>query len=72
MICPFLINMSLLVGAILSWGVMWPLIAAKKGSWYPAELSPSSLHGLQGYKVAHLFILQLSNNIDLALQINKD
>ncbi|XP_062153342.1 probable metal-nicotianamine transporter YSL7 isoform X3 [Alnus glutinosa] len=50
MICPFLINMSLLVGAILSWGVMWPLIAAKKGSWYPAELSPSSLHGLQGYK----------------------
>lgn len=51
MICPYLINISLLVGAILSWGVMWPLIDAKKGSWYSADLKPSSLHGLQGYKV---------------------
>ncbi|KAF5479324.1 hypothetical protein F2P56_000157 [Juglans regia] len=51
MICPYLINISLLVGAILSWGIMWPLIDAKKGSWYPAELSSSSLHGLQGYRV---------------------
>ncbi|PWA80360.1 YELLOW STRIPE like 7 [Artemisia annua] len=51
MICPYLINVSLLVGAILSWGVMWPLISEKKGDWYPADLSPSSLHGLQGYRV---------------------
>ncbi|KAG6715682.1 probable metal-nicotianamine transporter YSL7 [Carya illinoinensis] len=51
MICPYLINISLLVGAVLSWGIMWPLIDARKGSWYPAELSPSSLHGLQGYRV---------------------
>ncbi|KAK6127498.1 hypothetical protein DH2020_038742 [Rehmannia glutinosa] len=51
MICPYLINISLLVGAILSWGVMWPLIQQKKGDWYSAEYSPSSLHGLQGYKV---------------------
>jgi hypothetical protein len=54
MICPYLINISLLVGAILSWGVMWPLIDAKKGSWFSADLKSSSLHGLQGYKVAHL------------------
>lgn len=54
MICPYLINISLLVGAILSWGIMWPLIDNKKGSWYSADLSPSSLHGLQGYKVTHL------------------
>ncbi|XP_018834293.2 probable metal-nicotianamine transporter YSL7 [Juglans regia] len=51
MICPYLINISLLVGAVLSWGIMWPLIDARKGSWYSAELSPSSLHGLQGYRV---------------------
>lgn len=51
MICPYLINVSLLVGAILSWGIMWPLISEKKGDWYPADLSPSSLHGLQGYRV---------------------
>ncbi|XP_050230400.1 probable metal-nicotianamine transporter YSL7 [Mercurialis annua] len=51
MICPYLINISLLVGAVLSWGIMWPLIDTRKGVWYPADLSPSSLHGLQGYKV---------------------
>ncbi|CAD5316388.1 unnamed protein product [Arabidopsis thaliana] len=51
MICPYLINVSLLIGAILSWGVMWPLIGAQKGKWYAADLSSTSLHGLQGYRV---------------------
>ncbi|KAK7305598.1 hypothetical protein VNO77_43504 [Canavalia gladiata] len=51
MICPYIINISLLIGGILSWGIMWPLIDNKKGDWYSAELTPSSLHGLQGYKV---------------------
>ncbi|KAL8109300.1 putative metal-nicotianamine transporter YSL7 isoform X2 [Apium graveolens] len=51
MICPYLINVSLLLGAIISWGIMWPLIEDRKGHWYPADLSPSSLNGLQGYKV---------------------
>ncbi|CAI9758102.1 unnamed protein product [Fraxinus pennsylvanica] len=51
MICPYLINVSLLVGAILSWGIMWPLIGDRKGDWYSAEYSSSSLHGLQGYRV---------------------
>ncbi|KAJ8549220.1 hypothetical protein K7X08_032927 [Anisodus acutangulus] len=51
MICPYLINISLLVGAILSWGIMWPLIEDRKGHWYPADQSPSSLHGIQGYRV---------------------
>lgn len=51
MICPYIINISLLVGAILSWGIMWPLIDTRKGSWYPADLSSSNLNGLQGYKV---------------------
>lgn len=57
MICPYLINVSLLVGAILSWGIMWPLIDAKKGDWFSADLSPSSLHGLQGYKVITTWIV---------------
>ncbi|CAM8953311.1 unnamed protein product [Rhodiola kirilowii] len=51
MICPYIVNISLLLGAILSWGVMWPLIETQKGSWYDAATSPSSMHGLQGYKV---------------------
>ncbi|KAI3515641.1 hypothetical protein L1887_14542 [Cichorium endivia] len=51
MICPYMVNISLLIGAIMSWGIMWPLIEAKKGIWYSADLSPSSLHGIQGYRV---------------------
>ncbi|CAN6549936.1 unnamed protein product [Malus baccata var. baccata] len=51
MICPIMVNVSLLVGAIISWGIMWPLIETKKGIWYNANLSASSLHGIQGYRV---------------------
>ncbi|KAJ9550476.1 hypothetical protein OSB04_014521 [Centaurea solstitialis] len=51
MICPYMVNISLLVGAIMSWGIMWPIIASKKGIWYSADLSAGSLHGIQGYRV---------------------
>ncbi|XP_057857692.2 probable metal-nicotianamine transporter YSL12 isoform X1 [Cryptomeria japonica] len=49
MICPHLVNVSLLLGAIMSWGLMWPLIKNNKGDWYTA--SDTSMQGLQGYKV---------------------
>uniref|UniRef100_A0A161ZK14 Uncharacterized protein n=1 Tax=Daucus carota subsp. sativus TaxID=79200 RepID=A0A161ZK14_DAUCS len=51
MICPHIINISLLVGAILSWGLMWPLIETQEGHWYKSGLSSSNLHGIQGYRV---------------------
>ncbi|KAL0920314.1 hypothetical protein M5K25_009439 [Dendrobium thyrsiflorum] len=51
MICPYLVNVSVLLGGILSWGIMWPLIGNRKGSWYSADLPTSNLHGLQGYRV---------------------
>ncbi|CAL9109050.1 unnamed protein product [Musa textilis] len=51
MICPYMVNISVLLGAILSWGIMWPLINNQKGHWYSATLPPTSLHGLQGYRV---------------------
>ncbi|KAF5206596.1 Metal-nicotianamine transporter ysl3 [Thalictrum thalictroides] len=51
MICPYIVNISLLVGAILSWGLMWPLIDARKGDWFPADASSNNLNGLQGYQV---------------------
>ncbi|KAK9076289.1 hypothetical protein SSX86_004622 [Deinandra increscens subsp. villosa] len=51
MICPYLINVSLLLGSILSWGIMWPLIETQEGNWYAAGLKPSSFHGIQGYRV---------------------
>lgn len=51
MICSHLVNLSLLLGAVLSWGVMWPLISELKGDWYPNTLPESSMRSLQGYKV---------------------
>nr|CAB3485182.1 unnamed protein product [Digitaria exilis] len=51
MICPHIVNISVLLGGILSWGVMWPLIAEKRGSWFGAQLPDSSLEGMQGYRV---------------------
>ncbi|KAG6512183.1 hypothetical protein ZIOFF_030279 [Zingiber officinale] len=51
MICPHIVNASLLIGAILSWGIMWPLINNQKGNWFSADLSSDSLHGLEGYRV---------------------
>ncbi|PON47723.1 Oligopeptide transporter [Parasponia andersonii] len=51
MICPYIVNISVLLGGILSWGVMWPLIEKRKGDWFPADLKANSMHGLQGYKV---------------------
>ncbi|KAK3141917.1 hypothetical protein QOZ80_4BG0339870 [Eleusine coracana subsp. coracana] len=50
MICSHLVNLSVLLGAILSWGVMWPMISNMKGDWYPADIPESSMKGLQGYK----------------------
>ncbi|KAM0885608.1 hypothetical protein ACQ4PT_030234 [Festuca glaucescens] len=51
MICPYLVNISVLVGGVISWGIMWPYIEHKKGDWYPANLKPSSLRGMVGYRV---------------------
>lgn len=51
MICPHIVNVSVLLGGILSWGIMWPLIAKKRGDWFSADLPDGSLHGMQGYRV---------------------
>ncbi|KAI9084976.1 hypothetical protein K1719_032968 [Acacia pycnantha] len=63
MICPYIINVSLLIGSIVSWGIMWPLIEKKKGIWYSADLPASSLHGLQGYRVFVAIAMILGDGI---------
>ena len=42
----------MMVGAILSWGIMWPLIGKRAGDWYPPGLSSTDFTGLFGYKVS--------------------
>ncbi|KAK2635746.1 hypothetical protein Ddye_030538 [Dipteronia dyeriana] len=63
MICPYMVNLSLLLGAIISWGCMWPIIESKKGDWYSAELSSGSLHGIQGYRVFIAIAMMLGDGL---------
>ncbi|KAL7165663.1 hypothetical protein ACSBR2_041359 [Camellia fascicularis] len=49
-ICPHIVNLSTLLGAVLSWGVMWPLLANFKGLWFPSTILESSMKSLNGYK----------------------
>ncbi|KAL2479135.1 putative metal-nicotianamine transporter YSL5 [Forsythia ovata] len=51
MICPHIVNLSVLIEGILSWGIMLPLIETRKGNWCSADLDPDSMQGLKGYKV---------------------
>ncbi|KAH7513664.1 metal-nicotianamine transporter YSL1 [Ziziphus jujuba] len=51
MICSHLVNVSLLLGAVLSYGVMWPLLSQLKGEWFPESLEESDMKSLYGYKV---------------------
>ncbi|KAK7273712.1 hypothetical protein RIF29_14772 [Crotalaria pallida] len=73
MICPYMINVSLLLGAIISWGILWPWIGHKKGIWYRADLPASSLYGIQGYRVfaaiAMMFGDGLYHCISMLLQV---
>ncbi|TVU02361.1 hypothetical protein EJB05_52146 [Eragrostis curvula] len=63
MISPYLINISMLVGSIVSWGFFWPFIESKKGSWYAADLQDTSLKGINGYKVFSAIAMILGDGI---------
>ncbi|KAJ8536904.1 hypothetical protein K7X08_035305 [Anisodus acutangulus] len=63
MICSHLVNLSLLLGAVLSWGIMWPLITEHKGAWFPATLPESSMKSLTGYKVFISIALLLGDGL---------
>ncbi|CAE5962854.1 unnamed protein product [Arabidopsis arenosa] len=51
MICPHLVNCSVLLGAIISWGFLWPFISQHARDRYPTDLEASDFRGLYGYKV---------------------
>lgn len=38
MICPHIVNASMMAGAVFSWGIMWPLISSKVRSRAPPSL----------------------------------
>ncbi|KAL3499159.1 hypothetical protein ACH5RR_038252 [Cinchona calisaya] len=51
MICPHIVNLSMLLGSVMSWGIMWPLIRKQKGGWYSAAIPESNMKSFNGYKV---------------------
>ena len=52
MIIPYVVTYSLVFGAIVSNGIMWPLITKHEGNWYPAGLTSQDFRGIFGYKVS--------------------
>ncbi|OWM72204.1 metal-nicotianamine transporter YSL1-like [Punica granatum] len=50
MICSHLVNLSLLLGSVVSYGIMWPLINRLRGDWFPDSLEESNMRSLYGYK----------------------
>ncbi|CAH1446628.1 unnamed protein product [Lactuca virosa] len=69
MICSHLVNLSLLAGAVLSYGIMWPLIGDRKGDWFPSSLPQSSMKSLNGYKVFIAIALILGDGLYNFLKI---
>ncbi|XP_015069107.1 metal-nicotianamine transporter YSL2-like isoform X1 [Solanum pennellii] len=63
MICSHLVNFSLLLGAVLSWGIMWPLITDRDGYWFSSSLPQSSMKSLMGYKVFISIALLLGDGL---------
>ncbi|CAK9169320.1 unnamed protein product [Ilex paraguariensis] len=69
MICPHNANLSLLLGGVLSWGMMWPLIHKRKGDWFPAQLPESDMQSLGGYKVFISIALLLGDGLYIFTKI---
>jgi hypothetical protein len=63
LMAPLGIAWSMLVGAIISWGVLWPVLDAKKGAWYPADLSAWDARGLFGYQLSLAMGLMLADGL---------
>ncbi|XP_057800489.1 probable metal-nicotianamine transporter YSL6 isoform X2 [Salvia miltiorrhiza] len=63
LICPHIVNCSVLLGAIISWGFLWPFVSTKAGDWYPAGLGSNDFKGLYGYKVFVAISLILGDGI---------
>ncbi|KAL8552889.1 hypothetical protein ACS0TY_001536 [Phlomoides rotata] len=63
MICPHIVNLSLLLGAVVSYGMMWPLLLKLKGDWFPADMPENSMKSLNGYKVFISIALLLGDGL---------
>ncbi|KAJ9134978.1 hypothetical protein P3X46_032205 [Hevea brasiliensis] len=66
MISSHAVNLSMLLGAVLSNGIMWPLINKLKGDWFPANLQgEADMKGLYGYNILIFTLNQHSSDSSL-------
>ncbi|CAN6464677.1 unnamed protein product [Victoria cruziana] len=63
LICPHIVNCSVLFGAIISWGFLWPFISKHAGDWYSKDLGSNDFKGLYGYKVFIAISLILGDGV---------
>ncbi|WIA41031.1 hypothetical protein OEZ86_004669 [Tetradesmus obliquus] len=69
MICPHIVNWSMLLGAILSWGLMWPLMKTREGDWFPAGLDQHDFRGLFGYKVFLVISILMGEGLYMVIKV---
>ncbi|KAF2322543.1 hypothetical protein GH714_018732 [Hevea brasiliensis] len=69
MICPYMVNISLLLGAVISWGIMWPAIETKK------DLLPQvfiAIATMLGDGLYHVIVMLTRTSWDLIARNSKN
>eukprot|EP00775_Hariotina_reticulata_P007935 gene7935-8131_t len=61
LIAPVSVAWSMIVGGIISWGLLWPVFSGKQGSWFPAGLAEWDTRGVYGYYLAGALGLLLAD-----------
>lgn len=56
------VNYSMMVGAIISWGIAWPLLRNRAGDWYPANLA-NPANNFQGEFAYHVSAFQAYSSV---------
>ncbi|RVX06947.1 putative metal-nicotianamine transporter YSL6 [Vitis vinifera] len=74
LICPHIVNCSVLLGAIISWGFLWPFISQHAGDWYPADLGSNDFKGRTLFKISlrggpHLSLCALVHEVFIAISL---
>ncbi|KAF6266546.1 OPT oligopeptide transporter protein-domain-containing protein [Scenedesmus sp. NREL 46B-D3] len=60
-LAPISVTWSMLLGGLLSWGLLWPLLSRMEGQWFAARLGPWDIRGAYGYYLTVAMALLLSD-----------
>lgn len=61
MICPHIVNYSMMFGAIFAYGILFPYIDTKKGIWYAADAD--GMDGKQGYVIFSMVAIIVGDGV---------